>query len=47
MLYVRDSMVQTPVSLVADANGDQAVSISILPDFMSASERLKAIKAKS
>lgn len=45
VLLFKDEMVNKPVGLVkVDANGDQAVSISILPDFISASERASLLE---
>jgi len=46
VLYFRDAMVQKPVGLcVKGPDGSQAVSISILPDPLKASERLAAINS--
>ena len=45
VLYIRDEMVNRPTGLVSSlADGDQAVSISILPDFMNAKQRTELIK---
>lgn len=44
VLLIRDEMVQKPAGLVKlGPDGDQAVSISILPDFMSAKDRLLSL----
>jgi hypothetical protein len=40
VLYIRDETVNRPVGLVKQGpDGDQAISLSILPDFMSARQR--------
>jgi hypothetical protein len=44
VLLIRDEMVQKPAGLVKlGPDGDQAVSISILPDFMSAKDRFNLL----
>ena len=45
VLYIRDEMVNRPTGLVkSHPDGDQAFSISILPDFMTARQRAELVK---